>query len=108
MNDVLLLIGECPKGDGEFKRLCKGCKQKKPLEKSRGFRLKSATIPLHGTSLRSASFSHKLLKIKRVQLLAEPFNLKSATTYSPTIAVPSALSGLTSLFGMGRGGTPML
>ena len=30
---------------------------------------------------------------------------KSATTYSPTInAVPSALTGLTSLFGMGRGG----
>ena len=25
-------------------------------------------------------------------------------TYSPTIAVPSALAGLTSLFGMGRGG----
>jgi hypothetical protein len=30
-----------------------------------------------------------------------------ATTYSPTIiAVPSALAVLTSLFGMGRGGTP--
>ena len=29
-----------------------------------------------------------------------------AVTYSPTFAVPSALSGLTSLFGMGRGGTP--
>ena len=36
------------------------------------------------------------------------FDLKSATTYSPTIAVPLALSGLTSLFGMGRGGTPTL
>ena len=34
--------------------------------------------------------------------------LKSATTYSPTYAVPSALAGLTSLFGMGRGGTPSL
>ena len=31
------------------------------------------------------------------------FILKKATTYSPTIAVPSALMGLTSLFGMGRG-----
>ena len=32
--------------------------------------------------------------------------IKSASTYSPTIkiAVPSAQSGLTSLFGMGRGG----
>jgi len=29
-------------------------------------------------------------------------------TYSPTkTAVPSALVGLTSLFGMGRGGTPL-
>ena len=31
---------------------------------------------------------------------------KSASTYSPTVktAVPSAQAGLTSLFGMGRGG----
>ncbi len=29
--------------------------------------------------------------------------LKKAATYSPTNAVPSALLGLTSLFGMGRG-----
>ncbi len=34
--------------------------------------------------------------------------LKSATSYSPADAVPSALVGLTSLFGMGRGGTPPL
>ena len=34
--------------------------------------------------------------------------LKKAATYSPTFAVPSALRGLTSLFGMGRGGTPSL
>ena len=34
---------------------------------------------------------------------------KTAATYSPTLwAVPSAWSGLTSLFGMGRGGTPAL
>ena len=34
------------------------------------------------------------------------FVLKVASTYSPTLkrAVPSALAGLTSLFGMGRGG----
>ena len=31
-----------------------------------------------------------------------------AVTYSPTFAVPSARRGLTSLFGMGRGGTPVL
>ena len=28
-----------------------------------------------------------------------------AATYSPTDAVPSALTGLTTLFGMGRGGS---
>ena len=34
------------------------------------------------------------------------FFIKVASTYSPTLkrAVPSALVGLTSLFGMGRGG----
>ena len=31
---------------------------------------------------------------------------KLAASYSPTFAVPSAQTGLTSLFGMGRGGTP--
>ena len=30
---------------------------------------------------------------------------KGAVTYSPDFSVPSALRGLTSLFGMGRGGT---
>jgi hypothetical protein len=29
---------------------------------------------------------------------------REATSYSPTVAVPSAQAGLTSLFGMGRGG----
>ena len=33
---------------------------------------------------------------------------KTAATYSPADAVPSARAGLTSLFGMGRGGTPPL
>ena len=33
---------------------------------------------------------------------------KGAVTYSPAFAVPSARRGLTSLFGMGRGGTPVL
>ena len=45
---------------------------------------------------------------KKAPDIIQGFNLKSATTYSPTIAVPSALAGLTSLFGMGRGGTPPL
>ncbi len=31
-----------------------------------------------------------------------------AATYSPAFAVPSARWGLTSLFGMGRGGSPTL
>ena len=33
---------------------------------------------------------------------------KGAATYSPGLPVPSAWRGLTSLFGMGRGGTPAL
>ena len=33
---------------------------------------------------------------------------KGAATYSPVLPVPSAWRGLTSLFGMGRGGTPAL
>ena len=37
-----------------------------------------------------------------------PGPLKVAVTYSPTFAVPSARRGLTSLFGMGRGGSPAL
>ena len=41
-------------------------------------------------------------KQKKSRLLKES-GLKKATTYSPTNAVPSALMGLTSLFGMVRG-----
>ena len=40
----------------------------------------------------------------------KPFVYKAAATYFPTLsgAVTSALKGLTSLFGMGRGGSPSL
>ena len=51
------------------------------------------------------------IKADRVQLLSTitpDLFLKKAATYSPTFAVPSAQLGLTSLFGMGRGGTPTL
>ena len=42
---------------------------------------------------------------KKTCLIMGRFNKRSATTYSPTInAVPSAQAGLTTLFGMGRGG----
>ena len=44
-----------------------------------------------------------------LQFLVKDFSKKTAAIYSPTInAVPSTWLGLTSLFGMGRGGTPML
>ena len=36
------------------------------------------------------------------------FGCKGAATYSPGLPVPSAWRGLTSLFGMGMGGTPAL
>ncbi len=48
--------------------------------------------------------SDKTTEPPRALLTGAP--LKMAATYSPTCAVPSALAGLTSLFGMGRGGTP--
>ncbi len=47
-------------------------------------------------------------KKERVFLFQKLSPLKMAATYSPTNAVPSAQSGLTSLCGMGRGGTPTL
>ena len=47
-------------------------------------------------------------KQRGVILYGQLLSLKTAATYSPTNAVPSARSGLTSLFGMGRGGTPTL
>ena len=51
------------------------------------------------TSLTSGAFSP----------LKEGKNKKNqATTYSPTVVVPSALRGLTSVFGMGTGGSPSL
>ncbi len=43
---------------------------------------------------------------KTPTILANVGVIKAASTYSPTLkrAVPSAQAGLTSLFGMGRGG----
>ena len=41
-------------------------------------------------------------------VLRAALRFKSAMTCSPAFAVPSARRGLTSLFGMGRGGAPAL
>ena len=64
---------------------------------------------LHTCSQISIFISHKNKKSLSNSLRAERLSsLKTAATYSPTCAVPSAWAGLTSLFGMGRGGTPLL
>ena len=42
---------------------------------------------------------------KKVPAEVSPWGPRGAATYSPAFAVPSARRGLTSLFGMGRGGT---
>jgi hypothetical protein len=90
------------------------CKIKKPPDCSRGFILKSATIPMLPlvdrdfaslNLLASLNVIYGFCKIKKPPDCSRGFILKSATTYSPTYAVPLALAGLTSLFGMGRGGT---
>jgi hypothetical protein len=52
--------------------------------------------------------SNKFKGKKGHQIISGGLLKKSATTYSPANAVPSALMGLTSLFGMVRGGTPLL
>ena len=45
-----------------------------------------------------------ILKRKASALLCKGFSkIKLAATYSPALAVPSALVGLTSVFGMGTG-----
>ncbi len=52
---------------------------------------------------------HKKKKgVPEINLLELPSLCKEAATYFPACAVSSALPGLTSLFGMGRGGTPVL
>ena len=60
----------------------------------------SSTIPL----LRESNDSRQIKRaLRRILELS-----KMAATYSPTNAVPSAMLSLTTLFGMGRGGTSTL
>ena len=51
---------------------------------------------------------YKKRESRRGFSLSGSLSYKLAATYSPTCAVPSAWRGLTSLFGMGRGGSPAL
>ena len=68
----------------------------------------------HCDSIIDCSYDGKAEWVKSDDLLnKEPRRLlfevlKMAATYSPTNAVPSALLSLTTLFGMGRGGTSAL
>ena len=69
---------------------------------------KSGTV---GISLfKNASEMTTLIGLDRIfinknphHLHDEDFKIKLAATYSPALAVPSALEGLTSVFGMGTG-----
>ena len=55
-------------------------------------------------ALRESNDSHQIKRaLRRILELS-----KMAATYSPTNAVPSAMLSLTTLFGMGRGGTSTL
>ena len=60
----------------------------------------SSTIPLLWESNDSRQIKRALRQILELS--------KMAATYSPTNAVPSAMLSLTTLFGMGRGGTSTL
>ena len=54
-------------------------------------------------TLRTGLVTHKKREVQKALNLSEV-----AATYSPTNAVPSAMLSLTTLFGMGRGGTSAL
>ena len=60
-----------------------------------------------GTQERAGAGVHKKRQSPMI-MYHQALSLKGAVTYSPTFAVPSAWRGLTSLFGMGRGGAPAL
>ena len=51
---------------------------------------------------------HSLDTKKETRTIAVRVSCKVAASYSPALAVPSALQGLTSLFGMVRGGALVL
>ena len=53
----------------------------------------------------SVVYSSVLKQKKKSNSLSELLFYKKAATYSPTCVVPSALKGLTALFGMVRGET---
>ena len=63
-----------------------------------------------GSSIRlSQTFLNAtFLGIKKEDISFDISSSKGAVTYSPDFSVPSARRGLTSLFGMGRGGTLVL
>ena len=62
------------------------------------------SFKINKKKLRSFMPRNKQKKLRSVMLRSLS---KMADTYSPANAVPSARAGLTSLFGMGRGGTPL-
>ena len=64
----------------------------------------SGSLPGHNTLLK-AGHTDKKSGGPRHQLPAV-LHSKGAVSYSPGLPVPSAPRGLTSLFGMGRGGSP--
>ena len=49
-----------------------------------------------------------MIQKKETRAIATRVSCKVAASYSPAFAVPSALQGLTSLFGMVRGGALVL
>ena len=71
------------------------------LSVPRGF---PARVHLQPRVLRFMKGPCQTKKLRSVMLRSRS---KMADTYSPANAVPSARAGLTSLFGMGRGGTPL-
>ena len=57
---------------------------------------------------RSARAERQQHKKKRVARMSHPLEKRQLPTLPTGVSVPSAWTGLTSLFGMGRGGSPAL
>ncbi len=73
----------------------------------KGKALKAPNAPKAPNALKGPN-APKASKAKKKPDSFESGFVKVAITYSPAFAVPSALQGLTSLFGMGRGGALLL
>ncbi len=79
----------------------------RPASSHGGTRINTSNVGTHPRCVRRGTRFH-FPGIKKEDTSFDVSSSKGAVTYSPDFSVPSARRGLTSLFGMGRGGTLVL